>query len=150
MTQLVNVVDFVRLSETIDSCCKTVEECGTCQSHQCLIGFCKTVTKYATTKNIYLIPNGEELVPRNDYKVFENETLVGALAETCFQCKNCQDNHDTNCSVSLIRNSLENALLGQNVPYLGSSGLYIMEIAKLNQTIGGELMENFQRLKGTR
>lgn len=147
MAEIVNVVDFDKLGTAVERCCKTLDECNNCQSYKCLIGFGKMVVKYAQNKNIYNIRQGEEMVPRGDYKVFDREPLIEALAETCVQCKNCNDSHDENCSVSLIRNALENALLGQNISYAGSSGLYIMEVGKLDQGVGAELMANFLRFK---
>lgn len=140
-------IDVKRLKNVVEECCKTPGECGSCQGKECLIGYAKMVLKFADAKNINYIPQGDKLLPVQDFKTYDQQALIKALAETCVQCKNCQDSHEDHCIVNLTRMAMENALLGENLKYQGSTTSYLIQVSRINESIGKSLMSAFQELK---
>lgn len=140
-------IDFSNISRKIEQCCRTTEECGRCNKSKCLIGFSKAVNKFVQMKNIYNIENGAQMIPRIDLKVYDEDALKEALLEILMQCQNCRDNHDEDCVVNLVRSALELALIGEAIEYKGNVLTYIMDLSKINQDKGREIMELYKKRK---
>ncbi|HHW13631.1 MAG TPA: hypothetical protein GXX28_01685, partial [Firmicutes bacterium] len=81
----------------------------------------------------------------DDYRAFYEDDLVAAIAATLHQCKNCRDNHEEECGVSLVRSALERALLGENIEYHGSVLGYLMELEQRHARFGQLVKEAYQR-----
>jgi hypothetical protein len=137
-------INFAVLENAVEKCCKTEAECGGCNKLKCLVGFAWNVAKYGNDKGMTRVAGGKQLLPVDDYRVFYEDDVIVALAETLKQCKNCSDNHDEDCSVSLIRGSLEHALLGENLDYKGSVLSYLMELQTVNPRIGQLVAEGYR------
>ncbi|MGE5554441.1 MAG: hypothetical protein ACM3XZ_11115 [Betaproteobacteria bacterium] len=140
-------IDFPVLAEAVQRCCKTVEECGECDKLHCLVGFAMTVAKYGAAKGVARVDGGERLLPRNDYRAFYEDEVVAAIAATLHQCKNCRDNHEQDCGVSLIRLALERALLGENLEYHGSVLTYLLDLEQRHARFGKLVKEAFEQQK---
>lgn len=138
-------IDFRILEQATTRCCKTVEECGQCDRLHCLIGFAGMVAKYGSEKGVARVDGGERLLPRDDYRAFYEEDLISALAATLLQCKNCWDNHEQDCGVSLIRLALERALLGENLEYQGSVMAYLIDLEARHPRFGEAVRQEFER-----
>jgi hypothetical protein len=138
-------IDFKALETAVSLCCKTTEECGRCDKLRCLVGFAWTVAKYGAEKGVARVDGGEQLLPRDDFRAFYEEDLVNAIAATLHQCKNCRDNHEPECGVSLIRLALERALLGENLEYHGSVLGYLLALEQRHARFGQLVREAFAR-----
>ncbi|MDS1030324.1 hypothetical protein RDV78_07485 [Bacillota bacterium LX-D] len=137
-------IDIAKINQVVQKCCKTTEECSKCAQGKCLIGFAKIALEYAEKKNVVSIAKGGSLVPTGDYKIYYQEDLINALVEVLSQCQDCQDNHENDCIINIIRMSLETALLGENIPYEGSAFGYLMQVLKKDSTIGQKLLDKFK------
>lgn len=138
-------IPYIR--KNIEGCCRSEDVCESCEGKNCLIGFAKIVSNYADLKKMLTIPSGLKLVPMQDFKVYEAEDVIKALAVINLECKSCMDNHDDNCVINIMRSSLEIALLGQSVPFTGGSLSYIMALTNINPELGNKVMEQYNELK---
>lgn len=138
-------IDFRVLEQAVTRCCKTIEECGQCDKLHCLVGFAGMVAKYGAEKGVARVDGGARLLPRSDYRAFYEEDLVAAVAATLHQCKNCRDNHEEECGVSLIRLALERALLGENLEYHGSVLSYLIDLKERHARFGEAVREAFEK-----
>lgn len=143
----VNSVDFTAVSHLVDKCCKTEEECGSCPRNKCLVGFARIVLEYAVQKGVFRIPQGNNLIPQGDFKLYYQADLTEALAEILCQCQNCQDNHQADCVINVARLALELALLGDNQHYSGSAFAYLIETSRKHPEIGTKLLERYKARK---
>lgn len=135
------------LRQAVDRCCKTIEECGTCEKATCLIGFAQTVLDYARTKNTTRVPQGHKFIPENDLRVYYKDELLEAISEVLLQCQSCQDNHEEDCVINVTRRCLERALWGEYIDFSGSITAYLMQIAKLYPEMGQRLINLYQEKK---
>lgn len=140
-------INFVSVKNAVENCCRHGAECSTCQGKDCLIGFAKIVSEYANCKKALSIPDGIKLVPTRDYKLYDADMVATALASINNECKNCMDNHDDNCVVNIIRSSLEVALFGEHVEFTGNPLIYVMNLSKINPTLGDKVMQEYRALK---
>lgn len=145
--QLGAEVNITSIKKILDSCCHGEETCEVCAGKQCLIGFAKIVSEYAAVKKTLVIPNGIQLVPVQDFKLYETDDVAMALAVINLECKNCMDNHDDNCIVNIIRSSLEVALTGQHIDFAGNPFTYIMSLTRLNAGLGNKVLQYYHSLK---
>ena len=141
-------VDFARMKVAVDKCCKTEEECGPCTAKaKCLIGFAQIAIDYAVQKTAFRIPQGSQLIPRDDVRIFYQEDIRRALLEVLIQCQNCEDSHEDDCVINVIRLALETALIGDNLEYQGSAFSYLLQFARKDPGTGQALLEEFKTLK---
>ena len=145
--QMAEELNMSYVKEVVESCCRGEAVCEACMGKNCLIGFAKIVSDYATVKKKLVIPNGLTLVPTQDFKVYENDDIACALAAINLECKNCMDNHDDNCVINITRSSLEIALLWQHVEFTGSSLAYIMTLTQISPELGNQVMQQYNTLK---
>jgi len=140
-------INVALIKEAVQNCCKGHLDCATCKGKDCLIGFAKLVSDYVASKKILSIPNGLKMVPTQDYKTYDPNVVAAALAVINFECKNCQDSHDDNCVINIIRSSLEVTLLGEHLEFTGNPLTYVMNLARLNPEIGEKVMQEYRTLK---
>lgn len=137
-------MDFNKLERTLEQCCQDCDlyETDNCEGSKCLIGFAKKVAKFSKTNGSLTISGGSTLIPANDFKMYNLDPIAHNLAETCKQCKQCRENHTDDCVVALIRKSVENTMLKENVSYPGSVLMYLMQVSKQNQDLAQKIKEN--------
>lgn len=137
-------VSFEKLEKELEHSCQECDlnERGDCEGNKCLIGFAKKIVKFSKVNGALSISGGSTLIPTGDFKIYNTETIAQTLASTCKQCKNCRENHSDDCVVSLIRKSLENTVLKENVLYPGSVLMYLMQVAKQNQDLAQKIKES--------
>jgi len=140
----VTSVNFQPIRAAVDQCCKTEEECGSCEKGKCLIGFAQMAIDYAVQKRTYRIPKGNQLVPQNDTRVYYQNNLAHALAEILCQCQSCQDSHDEECVINVTRLALELALLGDNLLFTGSALQYLMAVSRTHPEHGNQMLELYK------
>lgn len=135
------------VKSAVEDCCCSGVSCDTCAGKECLIGFAKIVSDYATAKKTLTIPNGIKMVPLHDFKTYELHNVAKALAAINIECKNCMDSHDDNCVVNILRSSLEVALTGQHIDFIGNPLSYIMALTQVNSELGNEVMQHYNALR---
>lgn len=140
-------INIPNIKKTIEKCCRSGSGCESCEGKSCLIGFAKIVCSYADQKKMLAIPGGLNLVPKEDFKVYEVDDIACALAVISLECKNCMDNHDDNCVINIMRSSLEVALLGEHVEFKGGSLNYIIALTQIKPELGNKVMEYYNMLK---
>lgn len=140
-------INISSLKEAIGNCCRSEMGCASCDGKQCLIGFAKIVSDYASVKKALTIPNGLKMVPMQDFKVYETDEVAKALSIINLECKNCMDNHDDNCVINIMRSTLEVALMGQHIDFTGSPLSYIMALTRINPELGEKVLQHYNALK---
>lgn len=142
-------LNLSEVHESIEACCRTESECGTCDKNHCLIGFAKKAAAESITHGSVRIPKGEELIPKDDLKFFDPHDLKDSLVEILLSCQSCKEHHHPDCIVNIVRNCVETALIGQSIDYKGSTFAYLMDIAKVSPQIGVEINERYRSKKAS-
>lgn len=139
-------IDYDKLLGELEKCCESCDLYGSdrCIESGCLVGFAKKSVKYGKIKNSLSIPGAENLIPGEDFKVYDKEGVSGAIAETCRQCRQCWDNHTEDCIIALVRKCLELTTLEDNIVYPGSVVAYIMELKKRDQNLADMVHKKLQ------
>lgn len=125
-----------------------------CKESTCLVGFGKKALRFSIRKGLMDITGAKKMIPTGDFKAYYPETVAPALAETCRQCRQCQDNHSPDCVIALARTCLEYTALPGEIDYPGSVFQYIVRIreqdSKLSALIAADLKNNPQVLPETK
>ncbi|MCL6611501.1 MAG: hypothetical protein K6T66_08180 [Peptococcaceae bacterium] len=138
-------VSLEKISATLEKICLQCDyhDSPDCRQSACLVGYSRKVLAYAGQKGMLDIPGAHTLIPRGDFKPYYPETVAPVLAETCRQCKECRDNHNPDCVVALVRTSMENTVLSENINYPGSVFMYLAMVKEqhpeLAALLAGEL-----------
>src|SRR5471030_451926 len=126
----------------IDCCHKGTEKCN---YRMCNIGFAKYVVENIKDKSIKSIEDGENMIPKDDLKYYDEKIIARGIASICKLCKDCNENHSENCVVALTRRSLEYSQLKDKIVYPGNVLIYLMNVSKQKpefaQAIKQEYME---------
>jgi len=110
-----------------DCCHKGTEKCN---YRNCNIGFTEYVVKNIKENSIQSIEDGENLIPKNDLKYYDEKVIARGIASICRLCKDCNENHSENCVIALIRRSLEYTQLEDKIEYPGNVLMYLMNVSK--------------------
>lgn len=116
-----------------------------CKEATCLVGFAKKVVRFSTEKGVLDIPGASKLIPTGDFKPYYQESVSKAIAESCKQCKECRDNHSPDCVISLVRTSLEHAVLQEQVNYPGSVFMYLAKVKQQNSELSSQIANYLRR-----
>jgi len=116
------------IKEICSDCChKGTEKCN---YRKCNIGFAKYVVENIKDKSIKSIEDGENLIPKDDLKYYDEKIIARGIANICKLCKDCNENHSENCVVALTRRSLEYTQLKDKIAYPGNVLMYLMNVSK--------------------
>lgn len=140
-------LDLSSVEQSVQLCCRTESECGDCKEYKCLVGFAKRTAAESVSKGMVRIPQGEEMIPKGDYKVYDEESLKESIIDILLSCQSCEDNHHPDCTINIVRTCMETALFGESLDYKGSTFAYLMDVTKLNPKIGEELAVKYRNQK---
>lgn len=116
------------------------------QGSTCLVGFGKKALRFSIQKGLLDISGAKKMIPTGDFKAYYPEMVAPGLAETCRQCRQCQDNHSPDCVIALARTCLEYTTLSGEIDYPGSVFLYLARVKEqnpqLSALIAAELKKN--------
>ncbi|EKQ55816.1 MAG: hypothetical protein A370_02531 [Clostridium sp. Maddingley MBC34-26] len=118
------------MKEICGDCCQKGSD--NCNYRKCNIGFAKYVVENIKDKAIKAIEDGENLIPKDDLKYYEDKIIARGIANICKLCKDCNENHSENCVVALTRRSLEYTQLKDKIEYPGNVLMYLMNVSKQN------------------
>ena len=124
-----NIVEN-NINEICNECCNKDSE--KCNFRNCNIGFADYVIKNIKNNSVYVIDDGESLIPRDDLSYYDERIVAKGVAAICKLCKQCNEKHNENCVISLIRRTLEYTQLKDKMVYPGNTLLYLMELSKQN------------------
>jgi hypothetical protein len=144
-----NKMDYLsNIENNLKEICSDCTSRGTdkCNYRLCNIGFVDYVAKNIKNNSTYVIEDGERLIPKDDFKTYEEKVIAHGIANVCRLCKNCNENHSENCVISLIRRSLEYTQLREQVTYPGNVIMYLMNIAKQNPEFAELIKEEYTRI----
>ncbi|HOV79338.1 MAG TPA: hypothetical protein PK728_04470 [Bacillota bacterium] len=117
-----------------------------CKESSCLVGFGKKALRFSISKGLLDITGAKSMIPAGDFKVYYPETIAPGLAETCRQCRQCQDNHSPDCVIALARTCLEYTALHSEIDYPGSVFQYLARVREqspeLSALIAAELKKS--------
>ncbi|TYO97955.1 hypothetical protein [Desulfallas thermosapovorans] len=142
--------DLVDIDAMISPLQKICADCDLYQTDQCrpaacMVGFALRSLQFAKQKGILDIPGALNHIPGTDLKHYFVENIIPALAETCRQCRECQDNHSPDCVIALTRTCLENTILEENIPYPGSIFMYLTLLKKQDPDVAKMLAGELQK-----
>ncbi|AGK99796.1 hypothetical protein [Desulfoscipio gibsoniae] len=120
---------------------------GDCKPAACMVGFALRSLQFARQKGILDIPGARKHITQSDMKHYFVENIVPALAQTCLQCRECRDNHSSDCVISLARTCLENTILEKNIEYPGNVFMYLAMVKEQDPEIARMLAKEMQRKK---
>ena len=120
------------LESNISEICNDCNQKGSenCTYRKCNIGFTKYVVENIKDKSIKSIEDGENMIPKNDLKYYDDKIIARGIASICKLCKECDTNHSEDCVVALTRRSLEYTQLKDKISYPGNVLMYLMNVAK--------------------
>jgi len=132
-----NEIDLQSIYKHLEKLCANCDKIKSpaCKESACLIGFSKRALRFSMEKGVLDIPGANKLIPTRDLKTYYPETVAPGLAETCRQCRQCQDNHSPNCVIALTRTCLEYTTLSQEIDYPGSVFQYLIKVKEQNKTL---------------
>ncbi len=143
------LVDLEAMIKPLQRICMECDhfESGDCKPATCIIGFASRSLKFSLQKGILDIPGSGGHIPQSDMKPYFVDNIVPALAETCLQCRECRDNHNPDCVISLTRTCLENTILEKNIEYPGNVFMYLAMVKEQDSGIAKMLAEEMQKRK---
>jgi hypothetical protein len=113
---------------------------------QNVICFASNAIKVAKVNGEQAIKDGTRLIPRNDMKTYEENSIAKSIAAVCKLCKECKENHNEDCIVSLSRRSLESTRLKEEVVYPGNVLMYLVNVAKENSNFSDKIKVEYTQI----
>lgn len=140
-------IELEKIAAPLEKICSHCDDYDSpdCRQSECLVGFSRKVLGFAMQKGLVDIPGASSLIPKKDFKPYYPESVAPTLAQTCLQCKECRDNHDPDCVVALVRSSIENTVLSENINYPGSVFMYLAMIKDNNPDLAALLAEELRK-----
>ena len=117
-----------------------------CNFRRCNIGFADYVIKNIKDNQTYSIDDGENLIPKDDFKYYDEKVISKGIANICRLCKECNENHSENCVIALTRRTLEYTQLKDKIAYPGSIIPYLMNVAKQKPELAELIKEEYMRI----
>nr|WP_238446394.1 hypothetical protein [Desulforamulus ruminis] len=140
-------MNFETLMKMLNDFCQNCDtlSAGQCKESTCLVGFAKKVLHFADQKGVLDIPGASKLIPQNDLKPYYSDAISKTIAESCKLCKECRDNHSPDCVISLVRTSLEHAVLQEQIDYPGSVFMYLAKVKQQSEEISTQIAGHLRK-----
>ncbi|NOW60383.1 hypothetical protein DFH83_002363 [Clostridium saccharobutylicum] len=106
----------------------------------------KICSREYKNKAIKSIEDGENLIPKDDLKYYEDKIIARGIANICKLCKECNTNHSENCVIALTRRSLEYTQLKDKIDYPGNILMYLMNVSKQNIELAQSIKNEYAHL----
>ncbi|BCJ96897.1 hypothetical protein acsn021_44660 [Anaerocolumna cellulosilytica] len=139
--------NYDSLISQVQHCCLTENTCGKCQKEACLIGYCRQVLLTCIKQNGAMVDGGMEHIPFGDMRLYDDETIINALAYMLHECRNCNTYHSEECIINILRSTFEIILLGEAQEYKGSTLVYLNDIKSVNPEIADKIFQAFKEGK---
>ena len=137
------------LESVIEEICSDCPYKGSenCNYRKCNIGFAKYVVENIKDKAIKSIEDGENLIPMDDFKYYDEKIIARGIANICKLCKECNENHNENCVVALTRRSLEYTQLKDKIGYPGNILMYLMNVSKQKSEFAEAIKKEYMSIE---
>lgn len=122
------------------------KETEKCNYRKCNIGFADYVVRNIKDNSTYSIADGENLIPQDDFKYYEEKAIAKGIANICRLCKECNEGHNENCVIALTRRALEYTQLKDKMEYPGNVILYLMNVSKQKPELAELIKEEYMRI----
>jgi hypothetical protein len=123
------------------------KESEKCNYRMCNIGFAKYVVENIKDSDIKSIEDGENLIPKDDLKYYDEKIIAKGIANICKLCKECNENHSENCVVALTRRSLEYTQLKDKIAYPGNVLMYLMNVSKQKPEFAEAIKQEYMSIE---
>lgn len=135
------------LEENLQDICKECLNYGSekCKTRKCNIGFALYVIQYAKESSLPILKDGEKLIPKDDIKYYDEVSIAMGISNICKLCRECNENHNEECVISLIRRSLENTQIKQSISYPGNILGYLMRVSEQNTNFAELIKEEYMK-----
>lgn len=130
--------------EICNECCHKGSE--KCNYRKCNIGFADYVVKNIKNNTTYSIADGESLIPKDDFKYYDEKVIARGIANICRLCKECNENHNENCVIALTRRTLEYTQLKEKIAYPGNIILYLMNVTEQKPELAELIKQEYMRI----
>jgi hypothetical protein len=117
-----------------------------CNYRKCNIGFADYVVKNIKNNSTYSIADGESLIPKDDFKYYDEKVIARGIANICRLCKECNENHNENCVIALTRRTLEYTQLKDKIAYPGNVILYLMNISEQRPELAELIKQEYMKI----
>ena len=139
---------YERVEENLNKICLECKFYNTsqCIPSKCNIGFAKNAVEAAKENGLKIIGDGIKLIPKNDIKLYNKDLIAKSIASVCRLCKECKQDHDENCIISLSRKSLESTYFKDDVIYPGNILMYLVNVAKQDQKFADKIKAEYDEI----
>lgn len=139
---------FENVEAILKELCEECKNYGTenCIKSKCYVGFALNAIKAAKDNGQQVIKEGSKLLPKDDLKFYDEDSISKGIANVCKLCKECKENHNEDCTIALTRRSLESTQLKKPVVYPGNVLLYLMNISKENPELADKIKNEYRSL----
>lgn len=139
---------FEKVEESLKELCEECKDYATnrCVKSKCYVGFASNAIKAAKLNGEQVIKDGAKLIPKEDMKFYEENSITKSISNVCRLCKECKGNHSEDCIISLTRRSLESTYLQQHVVYPGNVLMYLVNVAKQNTNFANKIKNHYIQL----
>lgn len=117
-----------------------------CIKAKCNVGIALSMVSSIKENGLTVVKDGLQLIPKDDMKPYDNTVMARCIASICKLCKECNEKHNENCTVSLARKSLENIVLREMINYQGNILTYIIDVSKENPSFANLIQKEIKQL----
>lgn len=117
-----------------------------CNYRKCNIAFADYVVKNIKNNATYTIDDGENLIPKDDFKYYDEKVIARGIANICRLCKECNENHNENCVIALMRRTLEYTQLKEKIEYPGNIILYLMNVTEQKPELADLIKQEYMAI----
>lgn len=136
------------LEKHLNTICNECGDNGTekCNVKQCNIAFTKYIIKYTKENSQPILKDGEILIPKDDIRFYDEDSIAYGIANICKLCKECDQDHNEQCVISLMRQSLEITQVKDQISYPGNILGYLMNVSKQNTYFAELIKDEYMKL----
>ena len=136
------------LENNINEICRdcSYKDSEKCNFRKCNVGFANYVIQNIKDKSINIIEGGEYLIPKDDMRYYDERIIAGGIANTLKMCKGCNENHNEDCVIALIRRTLEYTQLKDRIAYPGNMLGYLVNLSKQKPEFGELIKQEYMNI----
>ena len=129
---------YHHMLDDMNSICLGIQQCKSCKGNRCAIGNAKEIISFSMEKQ-----NGlKENIIKNDNKSFNKEEVLDSLVDTLVVLSDVKDEESLK-NIRLLRNQLEQLMMGVSIDRFENIDLYINEIQKINVDLSKRIYDMF-------
>lgn len=129
---------YHHMLDDMNSICLGIQQCKSCKGNRCAIGNAKEIISFSMEKQ-----NGlKENIIKNDNKSFNKEEVLDSLVDTLVVLSDVKDEESLK-NIQLLRNQLEQLMMGVSIDRFENIDLYINEIQKINVDLSKRIYDMF-------